>query len=90
MGTPTLCAECAELDRYARQQIDRCPFMVTKTFCSNCRLHCYTFEMQEMIRTVMRFSGPRMLFYHPIKAIRHVIESKREKKRLAQGLVKDV
>lgn len=82
MGAPTLCAECAELDRYARQQIDRCPFMETKTFCSNCRVHCYTPEMRERIKTVMRFSGPRMLFYHPIKAIRHVIESKREKKRL--------
>lgn len=90
MGASALCAECAELDRYARQQIDRCPFMETKTFCSNCRVHCYTSEMRERIKTVMRFSGPRMLFYHPIKAIRHVIESKKEKKQLAQGLVKDV
>ena len=89
-GNSSLCAECAELDRYVRQQTDRCPVIATKTFCSNCRVHCYTPEMRERIKTVMRFSGPRMLFYHPIKAIRHVIESKSEKKRLAQGLVKDV
>ncbi|MFC2376348.1 MAG: nitrous oxide-stimulated promoter family protein [Lancefieldella sp.] len=81
MGAPTLCAECAELDRYARQQIDRCPFMETKTFCSNCRVHCYTPEMREKIKEVMRFSGPRMLFHHPIMALRHVIESKKEKKQ---------
>lgn len=81
-GNSSLCAECAELDRYVRQQTDRCPVIATKTFCSNCRVHCYTPEMRERIKTVMRFFGPRMLFYHPIKAIRHVIESKREKKRL--------
>ena len=90
MGAPILCVECAELDRYARQQIDRCPFMETKTFCSNCRVHCYKPEMREKIKEVMRFSGPRMVFYHPIMALRHVITSKKEKKRLAQGLVKDV
>ena len=81
MGAPILCVECAELDRYARQQIDRCPFMETKTFCSNCRVHCYTPEMREKIKEVMRFSGPRMVFHHPIMALRHVIESKKEKKQ---------
>ena len=80
MGAPTLCAECAELDRYA-QRIDRCPFMETKTFCSNCRVHCYKPEMREKIKEIMRFSGPRMVFHHPIMALRHVIESKKEKKQ---------
>ena len=52
------------------------------TFCSNCKVHCYKPEMREKIREVMRFSGPRMILYHPIMAIRHVIESRKEKKRL--------
>ena len=40
-GTRTgLCPECAELDAYARTRSDRCPFMETKTFCSNCKVHC--------------------------------------------------
>lgn len=56
--------------------------METKTFCSNCRVHCYKPEMREKIRAVMRFSGPRMLFVHPVAAIRHVIETRRKKKRL--------
>ena len=30
---------------------------------------------------VMRFSGPRMLLYHPILAIWHLVSSKREKRR---------
>ena len=77
-----LCEECAELDAYARQRSDKCPFMETKTFCSNCKVHCYKPEMSEKIHEVMRFSGPRMIFTHPITAIRHVIETKKEKKRL--------
>ncbi len=77
-----LCPDCAALNQYACARSDRCPFMETKTFCSNCRVHCYKSDMREKIRTVMRFSGPRMLFYHPVAAIRHVVETKREKKRL--------
>lgn len=77
-----LCPECAKLDAYARLRSDKCPFMETKTFCSNCKVHCYKPEMREKIRQVMRFSGPRMIFYHPITAIRHVIETKKEKRRL--------
>ncbi len=79
-----LCPECAALDAYARPRSDRCPFMETKTFCSNCKVHCYKPQMREKIRQVMRFSGPRMLFHHPIAAIRHVIETKKEKQRLEE------
>ena len=28
--------------------------------------------MREQIRTVMRWSGPRMLFVHPVLAVRHM------------------
>lgn len=77
-----LCPDCAALDRYARERSDKCPFMETKTFCSNCKVHCYKPEMREKIRAVMRFSGPRMIFHHPAAALRHVIETKKEKKKL--------
>lgn len=75
-------ARNAPLDTYARQRSDTCPFMETKTFCSNCKVHCYKPEMRERIRAVMRFSGPRMLFHHPVAALRHVVATKKEKKRL--------
>lgn len=76
-----LCEECRQLAEYAAQRTDKCPFMETKTFCSNCRVHCYKPDMREKIREVMRFSGPRMLLSHPVAAVRHVLESKKERKR---------
>ena len=81
-GTVHLCPDCAALDAYARQRSEKCPFMETKTFCSNCKVHCYKKDMREKIREVMRFSGPRMIFHHPVMAIRHVMESRKEKRRL--------
>lgn len=81
-GCKTLCPECAALDEYARMRSDKCPFMETKTFCANCKVHCYRPEMREKIREVMRFSGPRMLFYHPVMAIRHLTETRKEKRQL--------
>ncbi len=85
-GVKTLCRECRELSEYACSRSDKCPFMENKTFCSNCRVHCYKPEMREKIRAVMRFSGPRMIFHHPITAMRHVIEVKREKIRQEKEL----
>ncbi|MBQ7299081.1 MAG: nitrous oxide-stimulated promoter family protein [Clostridia bacterium] len=80
-GSKELCPECEALVRYAMVRSDKCPFMETKTFCSNCRVHCYTPEMREKIRAVMRFSGPRMIFSHPVMAVRHVMESRLERNR---------
>lgn len=79
-GNRELCSNCAELEHYAWQRSDQCPFMDTKSFCSNCKVHCYRPEMQKKIREVMRFSGWRMMFYHPVMAIRHIVESKKEKR----------
>ncbi len=81
-GGKALCEACAALDRYARERSDKCPFMGNKTFCSNCRVHCYRPEMREKIREVMRFSGPRMLFHHPVMAVSHVYFTMREKRKL--------
>ena len=81
-GTVCLCDSCSLLQQYAMERSDKCPFMENKTFCSNCKVHCYKPEMREKIRAVMRFSGPRMIFSHPIAAISHVMDNKREKKRL--------
>ena len=77
-----LCMECKALYDYARLRSDKCPFMETKTFCSNCKVHCYKPDMREKIRVVMRYSGPRMIFHHPVAAISHVIATKKEKRKL--------
>ena len=76
-----LCPQCQELKDYASLRSERCPMMETKTFCSNCQVHCYRQDMRERIREVMRYSGPRMLLYHPVMAMRHMIESRKEKTR---------
>ena len=76
-----LCPQCAALDAYAKMRADKCPFMETKTFCSNCRVHCYSPDMRAKIREVMRFAGPRMILHHPVAAIRHVVETKKEQRR---------
>jgi hypothetical protein len=66
-----LCAECADLLEYAHARLSRCPYGTAKPACRDCPIHCYRPQYRERIRTVMRFSGPRMLVYHPIEWLRH-------------------
>lgn len=80
-----LCDECSALCEYAAQRSRMCPFMEKKTFCSNCTVHCYKPEMRERIKKVMKFSGPRMLLYHPFMAVWHVVSSRLEKKKDKKG-----
>ena len=79
-----LCPQCAALDAYAKMRADKCPFMETKPICSNCRIHCYKPDMRSKIREVLRFAGPRMILHHPVAAIRHVVETKKEQRRLGR------
>ena len=76
-----MCPACQSLADYAKLRSEKCPFMEHKTFCANCRVHCYKPEMREQIRQVMRFSGPRMLLYHPGLAVWHLVCSIREKRK---------
>lgn len=68
-----LCKECEELLRYAHTRLDRCPFGEQKNACKLCTVHCYKPVMRQRMREVMRFSGPRMLIYAPLEAIRHLL-----------------
>lgn len=75
-----MCRECQEAADYAKMRSEHCPFMEHKTFCANCMVHCYKPMMREKIREIMRYSGPRMLFYHPGMAVWHLICSIKERK----------
>lgn len=81
-----MCKECAELWEYVQLRRQKCPFKDNKPFCSNCKIHCYKPEMREKIKEVMRYSGPRMMFYDPRIAWAHVFETiarkRREKRQL--------
>lgn len=78
--TNKLCNECSELYAYAIKRIEFCPRKEEKTFCSTCHIHCYSKDKRLLIKSIMRYSGPRMILYHPILAIKHLLDSKRERK----------
>lgn len=68
-----LCHECQELEQYALSRIEKCPFGDMKPACSQCEIHCYKKDMKVKVQDVMRFSGPRMLLYHPFYALIHIL-----------------
>ncbi len=73
-GNKELCAQCLELLDYAMTRLSKCPFGEKKSTCRLCTVHCYKPLMRSKMREVMRYSGPRMLFYNPTAAIRHLIK----------------
>lgn len=66
--------EIEELRRYSAERIQKCPMMETKTYCSNCQIHCYKPVYREKIRKVMRYAGPRLLLKSPGKVFDHAIK----------------
>lgn len=81
---PPLCASCSELLEYASRRLGRCVFGDAKPTCANCLVHCYTADMREQVRIVMRWAGPRMLARHPILGILHLIDGRRPSPRLPE------
>lgn len=69
-----LCPDCTEFFSYAKMRLDKCPFQENKTTCGKCRIHCYKPDMREKVKTIMRYSGPRMLLHHPGLAMHHAID----------------
>ena len=56
---------------YARTRLEFCQLGEKKTTCQRCPIHCYQPKYQKQMKKVMRYSGPRMLFKHPVLTIRH-------------------
>ncbi len=78
-GKKELCVECQELLDYTYLKIDRCPKMEEKTFCATCSIHCYPKVRRAQVREVMKWAGPRMILYNPRLAIKHVLDSRKNK-----------
>jgi hypothetical protein len=72
-----LCDGCAALLAYATRRLDRCVFGDDKPTCAKCTVHCYSAALREQVRVVMRYAGPRMLWRHPVLALRHTIDGRR-------------
>ena len=72
-GHRDMCPASLELLEYAHARLERCKFGNDKSTCQRCPVHCYKPAMREKMRAVMRRAGPRMMLYHPIDAIKHLI-----------------
>ena len=80
-----LCRDCRELESYACRRLERCVFGDDKPTCANCTVHCYKADMRERVRAIMRWAGPRMVWRHPLLAIRHTIAGRRPAPRLQRS-----
>ena len=86
------CPNCSELQNYALDRLNHCPFHEGKTSCKNCTIHCYKPGIKDDIKQVMRYSGPRMMLRHPILTVFHFIDNTRKEPLtvLGQNRVKNL
>ena len=63
--------EYLHLAQYACHRLDNCKYGEKKTACKNCPTHCYAPKEREEIKAVMRWTGPRMIWYAPKDAVLH-------------------
>jgi hypothetical protein len=77
--TAGLCADCTLLYDYASGRIDKCPFHEKKPVCGKCPIHCFNADKREEMRSVMRYSGPRILMSHPVQGMMHILDRFRYK-----------
>jgi hypothetical protein len=73
------CAQCLTVWEYAKQRVEHCPFLPDKPTCVNCPAHCYKPGMRKQIQSIMRYSGPRMIWHHPVLSIQHFIDGRRDR-----------
>lgn len=71
------CGDCAAFLAYAARRLEKCPYGPSKPTCARCPIHCYKPQPREFARTVMRYSGPRMLWRHPWLSLTHLADKLR-------------
>jgi len=76
----SLCDYCEKLKKYAHARLTNCMFGEEKPACKKCPVHCYKPDMRSEMREVMKFAGPRMLFYYPKDFAIHIIDAYTRKK----------
>jgi len=72
-----LCQVCSAFFEYATRRLEKCPYGPAKPTCARCPVHCYKPQPRELARTIMRYSGPRMMLRHPWLSITHVADKVR-------------
>ncbi len=73
--------EKLDVESYAMKRLSYCQFGEEKPTCKVCPVHCYKKSYKEKLQQIMRYSGPRMMIYHPIMSMEHLIKEFRYKKR---------
>ena len=76
-GNNGLCPDCEELLAYSVKRLEACPFQADKPTCLKCQIHCYKPAMRDRVKEVMVYSGPRMLFRHPLLALQHLSDERK-------------
>jgi hypothetical protein len=69
-----LCDECGQLLTHALERLARCHFQADKPTCARCPIHCYGRQQRTQMQSVMRYAGPRLMWRHPILALRHMVD----------------
>ncbi len=80
-----LCPDCAKLIEYASLKLDKCFYGENKPACSECKIHCYNTLMRKKIKDIMRYSGPRMIYIHPVASFKHLVNKKITKHNLTDN-----
>lgn len=63
--------EYKQLADYACQRLNHCQFGEKKKTCKVCPVHCYAPKERQQIKEVMRWAGPRMIFFAPSDTLYH-------------------
>jgi hypothetical protein len=68
------CTTCQALINHAEQKLDRCVYGSQKPACKQCPIHCYKPEYREQIKIIMKESGMKIAYLHPILAFKHLLK----------------
>ena len=79
-GNPDEDHDKDELKSYVKKRLEAGPHGDDKPFCSTCKIHCYDKKHRSIIKKVMRYAGPRMLFKSPISLLAHTLAELRSRK----------
>lgn len=69
------CPQCEAFLNYALKRLACCPYGAQKPVCAKCRIHCYRQAEKDLARNIMRWSGPRLTFTHPMLTLKHLVKS---------------
>ena len=70
----TLCDDCKEILDYIWKKLDNCQYKIRKPRCNKCPRHCYSVSKREKIKKIMRYSGPLMIWKHPLLTLIHFLK----------------